>query len=335
MKQFSVLLFILFVFVIDNQCVSQNNATRQKKATIGAGESILTEESCFILNSGKDDIFFITRKFDRADPNSVKQFYVYDNGVKKGPLTAVPEEMMKKCGDTNNECAAYEPQGNIENSDESIIQVNDNTITFKGKQFGPYDQIASFAFTKDKSKFWAVVVIEKKYNMICSDGRKLELLGFPDRIIVSPDGNYAVIKCLGNMKSIDDAASMMVQGALDKVTIYAIDGKKFGPFSNEEFNNNGIWYPSTCNSYFFVIGQKLYRDGIYVKDFESINKCGFWTSSDGKRFVNVSYDNIVFSDGEIYPYPLRVKLITEGGKTFVKWVSLDNITDVVLYKKEL
>jgi hypothetical protein len=68
---------------------------------------------------------------------------------------------------------------------------------------------------------------------------------------------------------------------------------------------------------------------------ENPDPCNLWISKDSKRYAVVSYDKILFNDGESYPYPLEIEYISENGKVYLSWVALENKINLILYKKEL
>jgi hypothetical protein len=81
---------------------------------------------------------------------------------------------------------------------------------------------------------------------------------------------------------------------------------------------------------------KLYISGNLSKDFGSdISVTNFWWSKNGNGYAFSTYSELVFSDGVTYPYPLEMKFVEENGKSFLKWIILENKRNFILYQKEL
>ena len=88
-----------------------------------------------------------------------------------------------------------------------------------------------------------------------------------------------------------------------------------------------------------IIDNALYINGLKIKQFStdntSLNMCNIWISLDGKRYAVLSYKEILFSDGSSYPAPVNLDIEKKDGKTFLKWIALENEKDLVSYSKEL
>jgi hypothetical protein len=118
--------------------------------------------------------------------------------------------------------------------------------------------------------------------------------------------------------------------------IYSNNGIVLGPFKSCPSEKNlGFGLNSGERWHFFDSG-KLYISGKLAKDFGSdISITNFWWSKSGNGYAFSTYNELVFSDGKTYPFPLEVVPVYESGKSLLKWLILEENRKFVLYQKEL
>ncbi|NJK96132.1 MAG: hypothetical protein HC905_15570 [Bacteroidales bacterium] len=111
---------------------------------------------------------------------------------------------------------------------------------------------------------------------------------------------------------------------------------KFGPFPLNSFYSNNPGFTKNGN-WIMSVNDVLYINGVKVKEFTdmNVNTCQTYLSSDGKKYAVASYDKIFFSDGKTFMSPMEITAIEKDGKVTLKWLSLENEKDLVLYSREL
>ncbi len=306
------------------------------------GEEILIPESSLCLTMDGELVTLVLAK-GKEGP-----FFVVRDGLKKGPFTKL-DEVMKiadegRCDKPlwGSECARYDPA--LEEMDlESIVGTDDaggQVIRFNGKTYGPYAMILNVKITADKSRLYYVAAEKDKTWFACTDGRKVQVGGMPGDFKFSPDGRNALIKMTGTL-SMADMEKMAGQAPekiaaamkdLDKEFLYAIDGRKFGPFENDIAE---YWFPKNVNVFYYEAGGRVYRDGVAVPVPEGFGTCAFYPSEDGKKYALYTYENLIFSDGAKYPFPLGLLTLARNGGTVIKWMTLENKKDFVVYQRAL
>lgn len=88
--------------------------------------------------------------------------------------------------------------------------------------------------------------------------------------------------------------------------------------------------------WFYFENGKLFISGKLEKDFgDNKNITNFWWSKNGNGYAFSTYSELIFSDGKTYPFPLSMILFEENGKTFLKWITLEENRNFIIYQKEL
>lgn len=345
-KLFTLALIIVFC----GQLSAQSKATKKTIATLQNGENIVYGENCFKLKGANQKTVFVTSKSD----NGNTKYFVYTNGVKKGPISQLTKDIYD-CDNNGvfveKNCASYASQEIPYDDFNKYVVIDQNTgqasIKFNNKSYGPYTTVSQFELSADKKKFYAVVMPmgTMKTMFISSDNKSLEYAGNAEKILVSPDGSDAWIFVRGtlSLESFQNGETIQINEntfkEMNNVYLINIGGKKLGPFENKDGNGLStydVWYCKTNNNLLYKMKDDIYMNGVKFKtipNFEGI--CYFWLSPDGKRIVTSNYEKITFEDGESFKAPLEIDYIIENGKTYLIWVSLENETNMVQYKKEL
>jgi len=312
--------------------------------SLEAGEEILQPESAIAISATKESLTLVLSK-GKGDKGP---FFVFKNGNKKGPFIKLKEVMAaaypsqdESAGIFRN-CADYTPdQGLIPPDAMPSTEGDENsqTIVFKGKTFGPYLSVFAVMATPDGSRAYFAVNEKDKVWLICSDGRKVFIASAPDTIKISPDGKNAAVACTGSLSPSEMVKLIATQpekynAEMNKKYVYTIDGKKFGPYG---MDFKDFWFSVGNNNFFFLDGNQLYMNGtptLTIK-IEPFSICDFYPSADGKRYALFTLENLVFSDGKKYPFPLSIVPFQEGGQTMIKWVALENKKDIVVYQRAI
>jgi len=312
--------------------------------SLEAGEEILQPESAIAISATKESLTLVLSK----GKGEKGPFFVFKNGNKKGPFTKLKEVMAaaypsqdESAGIFRN-CADYTPdQGLIPPDAMPSTEGDENsqTIVFKGKTFGPYLSVFAVMATPDGSRAYFAVNEKDKVWLICSDGRKVFIASAPDTIKISPDGKNAVVACTGSLSPSEMVKLIATQpekynAEMNKKYVYTIDGKKFGPYG---MDFKDFWFSVGNNNFFFLDGNQLYMNGtptLTIK-IEPFSICDFYPSADGRKYALFTLENLVFSDGKKYPFPLSIIPFQEGGQTMIKWVSLENKKDIVVYQRAI
>lgn len=316
-------------------------AERRVVYLLAPGEELLIPESTLCLSLDADHVTLVVAK-GKEGP-----FFVILDGVKKGPFAKLAETMKiaeeAKCDKPlkGNGCAVYSPapeavdMESIVGADESGGQI----IKFGGKVFGPFTMILNVKITADKSRLYYIAMEKEKTWFACTDGRKVQVGGMPEDFKISPDGRNALLKMTGTL-GMDEMQKLAQQSPekvaaamkdMDKKFLYAIDGRKFGPFENV----GEYWFPATSNAFYYEVGDKVFCDGVAIAVPEQFSPCAYYPSEDGKRRVLYTYEYLLFGDGTKYPFPFGLIVYARGGRTMLKWAALENKKDLVVYQKPL
>lgn len=332
----SLIFFAAIVFVIN--VAAQQKAVKKTLITLQKGEAMIYGENCLKIKSGGNNAIVATV----MNSGGKAQFFIYENGNKKGPFSEITPAMIN-CGKQNYySCAKY---NNDEDNEVTLNYVETTSdgqvfIKFNGKRMGPYLQVQPFILTANKKNFYAVVMAaDMSVKFISGDGKNVEIGGTPFSVLVSPDGSeaHAIVKGTMTMQDLTSGKvdpMKMDYTTMSDVYMVNINGKKSGPFKEQSLSASNIWYCKTNNNLLYYTDGAIYLDGkkFMVHDDDPI--CNVWIAADNKTYAISNYQKIVFSDGESYAFPVEIDCITENGKTYIVWAALENETNLVLYKKE-
>jgi hypothetical protein len=307
------------------------------------GEEVLQPESAIFISAAKDSVTLVLAK-GKGDSGP---FFVFKNGTKKGPFTKLKEVMAAAYASEDEatgifrDCADYTPdQAQIPPDAMAVTESDESggqTVVFKGKIFGPYLTVFDVRGTPDGSRAYFAVNDKDKVWLMCSDGRKVQIYSAPETIKISPDGKNAVVACTGAL-SPSEAEKLMAadpdkfNAEMNKKYVYTIEGRKFGPYG---MDFKDFWYSVGNNNFFFLDGNQLYVNGTptITLRIDPFSPCDFYPSADGRKYALCTLESLSFSDGQKYPFPLSVITFPEGGQTMLKWISLENKKDIVVYQR--
>ncbi len=340
--------FALFAFVILASLPAPAQGpqpVRKLVYSLEAGEEILQPESAIAISATKESLTLVLAK-GKGDKGP---FFVFKSGQKKGPFTKLKEAMAAAYGSQDEsagifrDCADYTPdQGQI--PPEAIPSAGADagggqTVVFKGKTYGPYLSVLEVKGTPDGSRAYFTVNDKDRLWLICSDGRKVPIAGSPETFKLSPDGKNAIVACSGSLSPAETEKLAATQpekynAEMNKKYVYTIEGKKLGPYG---MDFKDFWFSVGNNNFFFLDGNQLYMNGTptLTLKIEPFSPCDFYPSADGRKYALFTLENLVFSDGKKYPFPLTIITFQEGGQTMIKWVALENKKDIVVYERAI
>lgn len=335
-KRFFVL-FLVLTIAISQAAFAQ--VSQKKMATLGPNEYIVTAESVLLAGSGAGcaaDDFLLVTQTSRSGKN---QFFIYDRSGRRGPFDKIAADMLRKGAAAESRKPYYDAEFNPED-----IQVTPdpddpkkNYIELNGKKIGPFQQVMGLYVTPDKARFYAFAAKAGQLRFVSSDGRDVAAGGMPNEAIISPDGTKAVGKCLGHLtlfEGMEVDPNKIDWNTFEDVTLYAIDGRKFGPFPKSA-DVGEMWFLADSNDWLFTVGHTAYFNGTALKPFdERVSKSAFWID-DAAHYAWIEGDKLLFSDGASFPYPVMLKFEKKGGKTTLCWVSLQANGDVVVYSRTI
>ncbi|MBI1768619.1 MAG: hypothetical protein HYR67_09620 [Bacteroidetes bacterium] len=260
-----------------------------------------------------------------------KKYLVAKTETHQMEVPAISDQQMKTM-------AAYMTKEQLEEAKKQLAEAAkqskgqtyetpvNTTINFNGKQYGPFKQVSQFFLTPDAKNFYAVVTEDSKdgmaltYQMVTSASTAtLSSPGLspPSLCFVAPDQSEFGMYVMTN----------------DQKFVILTSSNKTYTMSQEQVS--GVWFEGnhvialTTN----YVWTKVYRDGQLIKTFNegSHDPCNIFVTPDSK--ITEIKDNVIsFADGDYFKFPLKVTLINSGGKTYFKWLALED-REVVVYQK--
>jgi hypothetical protein len=331
----------------------QGQGNRQKLFSIGKEEITVYGETQIYLENTSTRVIMVTMDFNG-------KYYLYDIDGRKGPFDDVDS-----CGfnpgevDTDMYSSIYNYEGASLGLD--LLSFNDEGRTMVragNKTYGPFESVTNI-YTDKSGKFTMAITSEgMNFSLLTSNGTLLPLESIPYASSVSSSLNKAFVVVVKEENPAADYMNLdfskMTQDELMKIAreieekqknapppeayVYLNDGKKFGPYQQESiFGGNPFFCKTGGDNWGLLLDKKLYVNGSLLAELpvEYVSAGDIWLSEDGKRFVIISIEKILFSDGQSFANPLKVKMQKEGDKTWFSWICLENETDVVLYSKAL
>ncbi len=332
MKKTGFYLILLSIALSSAEILAQSGVEKKLLATLGAGESLAYGENCFLLDQSPEVISFVTV----TGSGSSKQYYCYGkDGSKTGPV---------KSPDPNYWAGAEnkKPVDCIANDEQSVENPADyydfttQMVKFQGKSIGPAGQMMMIGLTDDKLHLYAIVVtMEMKLIFFDNTGRKVELSGMPEQIIISPDGKNAFAKVNGTINPFDpEAYTRMMANPEEmqnpKVLLAGIDGSVAGPYLQSGFKD--AWF-TEAGQWIVYAEQQIFLNGkALFRSDEHFSTCDLWINSTGTNYAWANYETLNFKDGTKFKAPVEIEYTHTAGKGYLKWISLEDGTNLTLYK---
>lgn len=320
---------IMLLFALSPLLLLAQSPDRKLMATLGPGETIASGESYFMLDKNPESVSFVTA----VGSGSSKEYYCYGkDGKKTGPVKQPDPSYWAEGKDIKTDDCI--PNNDPKTGDPAkYVDWTTGSVSFQGKQYGPYGQVLMFYLSDDEQSFYAVGLTgDMKIYFFDKTGRKIELTNLPEEVIISPDGSRAYAKIKGTINPFDpDAAQKMMDHPEEMnnppVSLIGIDGKNFGPYTTDSFSD--AWFAPAGQLIVYnahevsVEGKKLFKSDDYI------SPCDIWISQSGASYAWADYEFLHFSDGSKYTAPIAITNV--DGQ--LKWLSLENGKELVLYKK--
>ena len=322
---------------------AQGTPTGTPVYTLESDEEILDPESTIAMSAEAADVILVLAKGEEKNP----PYFVFRDGKKTGPYAKIGDALRAAYEGRENtlgkrrECASYDPG---EPSDSARPETDSaaggkQVVKFKGKTFGPYMMVLMARGTPDGATAYYTASDNDKAWFGSSDGRVVSFGGIPTELKFSPDGKSAAVMVegklsLAEMNNLGKLPPDKLAAALkdqEKKSIYTIDGRTFGPFTN----SFSFWYAKSSNDLYYRVGDDVFRNGALMFKAGSFDRCQFYPSPDGKTYAMSNYESIVFSDGQSFPSPLDVLVLQRAGKTVYRWITLENNKKLVVYERAM
>jgi hypothetical protein len=333
-----ITLIIIAAAILLAAAIAQTPLPGRKLATLGPDEYIVSEESCLLAGGPgclADDFFLVTS----ARVGGKYVFFTYDKSGRKGPFPKVTEAMLRPCATPEARKFYLEVSMLPEGLDMKPDPANrrNQIVEFQGKKLGPFQQLYMAVVSPDKSKAVVVGLRDKVLRFTSSDGRDVAAVGMPEGLVLSRDGGKAVLVCRGNLtlyEGMDLKPESMDMTHIEDVTLYALDGKKYGPFKkSDDFGE--AWSLADSPDWLFTVGKTAYFNGTPLKPFaERVSKSRFWID-DATHYAWLENEQLRFSDGASFPNPVMLKWEKKAGKATLCWISILPNRDVVGYSRAL
>ncbi|GHN00145.1 hypothetical protein WSM22_16340 [Cytophagales bacterium WSM2-2] len=299
------------------QCFSYKNGVRTPVACPTSNSSCGSELQCSynkLMNLSLDGDEIKKYVSNKTEDHKMPQATLTDEQLKamsaymsKEQLEAVKKQMAEAQKQT---------------AGQTYSTVLSSSINFNGKTYGPYKQISQFYLTSDKKTFYAVVQEGTQGFKVVTSASALAL---------TLPGLMPPLSCLASPDNSEFAVtSLNTEGKYDIITS---SGKKYPVTEMGWFG--GAWYSAAGNHMLMLMKSQLYFDGHVIKTFEdgsSQEPCNLYVSNDGKGVTIVKNNTLSFSDGDYFEYPLKIAVVNSAGKSYFKWMALEN-QEVVIYQK--
>lgn len=306
------------------QCYAYKNGTRTPVACpAGNSKGCQTSLQCSFselreleMNSEEWKTFVA----NETESHAVPQPTLTDQQLKTMAAYMTPaqiEEVKKTMAEAQKQTA-----------NQTYSTIKSSTITFNGKKYGPFQLVQKVFLTANGQNFFAIVGESKAgtsgqvlNKVITSASAKTLTLGDSD----SP------VSCLASPDN-SDFGYVALGMSTQKYVITTTQGKTYDMPLSGGFG--GAWYSATGNHLVYLSQNRLYLDGQLIKTFanEIPRPCDLFVSSDGKGVTQIKDNILSFSDGDYFEYPLKVSIVTVGGKPYYKWMALEN-REVAVYQK--
>jgi hypothetical protein len=341
-----------------NKNILSANVTRTVVATIAQDEDFDYQESCIDLGASLNQISFIVNKrigngmqcFSYKNgirtavpcptPNSACQTPMQCSYTQLRKIEDGSDEMKKYVIDHSThiqtptytdeqlkQMSAYMTKEQVEQMKQAmkeakaISYVDNRTISFNGKKYGPFKLLQDFYLTPDSKHFYATIA-DKDYKVITSASASVVTspgMTPPLAILAAPDNS--------------EFATYSVDESGQNFSIHTSTGKTY-KISDPGYYQAG-WYTASGNHIVTFVKESVLIDGKVVKTFDansSPKACDIFVSSDAKGVAVVNDNTISFPDGDYFQYPLKMALINTGGKVYFKWLAMED-KQIVLYQK--
>jgi hypothetical protein len=293
--------------------------------TLLDGEYIVYGEQTLSIVNNRKTVKVVTKQN--------KQFYIYINGVRKGPYATPPVDQL------DNWHKGY--QYNIHDDKKTDWQpyIVKGVLVVDGKSYGNYMSLSKFYHNKAKKKFYGLAVKLDKVAaamFLVSDKGAKKVPLITDQLVTSDNdeiGGVIINAAQYNAKTPKEQYNVVTN---DDFYVVLSNGSTKGPYPAVQpryswLDNYGnfIQSSSTRNAV-FVNGKQLIS---FTERYSGDGK--LFTTANGQSGAWFERGSLFFSDGtNIIDYALQPATSVENGKEVLNWLSIQN-KQVYVCKKEL
>jgi hypothetical protein len=334
-----VWLLIIFIGLIHPYCSKAQQAEQKVLVTLQNGEEPVYSESFIPLSFTDQGLYLVTR--------SNNQFFVYENGSRKGPFKSPPAKSFTNNSANSGNNSVVKKSASADNIDKYVTVGDDGqmNIVYNGKTFTDFTQVTNLVVSDNGSKIAAIGLTPNWEPLFLTpDGKVIPLDGEVASLIISPSGSIAIVTMKGSKtKTLDDSQSQMDNIQKMAEELQSVDFSKMTPEQITAFNENlqkkyGLSNNNESSSPDFYMylssGKKIgpYKLGGYASDNPAFNITGgdnWYFIDENKLYVNgtllkdfgdssPSTNNIWLSpDGKRYAAFLNYeKLVFTDGQSF-------------------
>jgi len=334
---------IISITIILLTLTGWSQVQRKSLIKIGAGEHLMVWESNIGLGCSGQSLCVVSK-------GSGEEYYVYQNGVKKGPFPDA-QSAMNICKESSFEDP--EPVSTHFEDGNAFPDYIDNGVqfTFNNITYGPFTDM-TINVSPDKKHFMAVGSKDGKFWFMSDLVRNAEIAGRAlfyhwdkagNGICVIKSGFDESVFQTTNFDGMTEAEQIafiqnvqqQMENTVEELFVIMHNGTVSGPYQtgNQSSNNPGLSLTAQGH-WVFSSGTKLFIDGKEVYDFTDMyfESGQVWLSPDATQWAVKFYDKLLFSDGSEYPYPIRVNYCNEDPSR-IEWITLENENELVHYSR--
>lgn len=327
------LMLLLLGLCIASNCLPQSDVKKELIAVLTPNESLIYDDACTFNGNSAGDLSFATMVFNQDNID----YYYYHHGGKEGPFTDTDPAWWSKCNESVlSDCASHTSP--TPTKLDRYIDENTGSVIFKGRKYGPFLQVIQLVVTpRDKTFYCIALTPGMDMYFFDSQNRVLPVSGVVDGIYVSPDGNSAYVKMVGDYNPFDLEA--MYNTNLNKagsrntgIYLIGIDSTIYGPFDHRSLYD--VWFTRN-NKWAFRLNSDVYVDGkVLLQVPERASTCDIIINEDVTRYAIIDGENIVFQDGTSFPAPIAFGVYEKDGTGVIRWIVQEEGKRIMSYTRD-
>ncbi|MBN2484953.1 MAG: hypothetical protein JXB34_03165 [Bacteroidales bacterium] len=294
-------------------------AEQKVLVSLQKGEEPMYYESCIPMSFANGNLHLVTR--------AGGQFYVYENGTRKGPFKNTSNIAAGNCDDAtgnSSDCAVREWYPDL--YDKFVKTTNDGQIkvVYNGKTYNEFENVNNIVFSENGLKI-AVLGTNEEWEplFLTPEGTIIALEGEPERIIISPNGSTAIAVIKGSeTKTLSDTETQLANMQKMAEEMQSADFASMTPEQMEAFSKNlqqkyGFSDNSNSNNpdyYLYTSNGKKLGPFKFVSDgnnpaFNITGENNWYFIDDNKLFVN---GTLLKNFGDSSPSACNIWLSPDG-----------------------
>lgn len=313
---------------------AQSEVKKELIAILTKDESLVYGDECAFIGTSDGSLSFVTMVFDQQ--NNI-EYYHYHHGGKEGPFRDTDPAWWSKCNESVlSDCASYESP--LPTKLERYIDEKTGCVVFKGRKYGPFLQVLYLVVApRDKAFYCIALTPGMDMYFFDSQNRVIPVTGVIDGMYLSPDGNSAFVKMVGDYNPYDLEAmynSNIVKARERNMGVYliGIDSTTYGPFDHRQLYD--VWFTRN-NKFAFRLNSDVYLDGkILLQVPERASTCDIIISDDATQYAIIDGENIKFQDGSAFPAPIAFGVYKKDGTGMIRWIIQEEGKKIMSYTRE-